>query len=377
MIIERNRVQGASSRRPTDAAGASIRVEIRAEDRRRLRGGHRHAGVARAVGHLAAAARTQLVRCIRRRRSPACIADPVEPWRGPPQSIMSAQFARVSGNFGFRLEAAPTHPGLLALAVPWTRCAPASSRDAARRARRGDDRAHARRNGRPRARAVRRWRRIDYKLGKPEQRAGRAGYLGRGTRSSRGRRGRGSHAPHARRDAREVRLAVGRGCLLPPHRERAGWIATGHRCSARTRWGHAGWEATGDSRLRRAGPGIRCIGSLCRRTRASSRVERRESDDYGRGRSPHASQTQLRARSRTNRVGCTSQVFVLSSSPRRSGFAAAAVTQVTGSASPAGRYDPLHESGSNVTISLLTMGNGENVWELFGHSAVWIHDNVT
>jgi len=39
--------------------------------------------------------------------------------------------------------------------------------------------------------------------------------------------------------------------------------------------------------------------------------------------------------------------------------------------------DPLHQSGSNVTISLLTMGNGEQVWELFGHNGLWIHDNVT
>src|SRR5689334_12283825 len=39
--------------------------------------------------------------------------------------------------------------------------------------------------------------------------------------------------------------------------------------------------------------------------------------------------------------------------------------------------DPLHQSGENVTISLLTMGNGEQVWELFGHNGLWIHDNVT
>ena len=39
--------------------------------------------------------------------------------------------------------------------------------------------------------------------------------------------------------------------------------------------------------------------------------------------------------------------------------------------------DPLHEAGQNVTISLLTMGDGDEVWELFGHSAIWIHDNVT
>ena len=39
--------------------------------------------------------------------------------------------------------------------------------------------------------------------------------------------------------------------------------------------------------------------------------------------------------------------------------------------------DPLHEAGRNVTVSLVTMGNGGEVWELFGHSAIWIHDNVT
>src|SRR5262245_48898853 len=42
---------------------------------------------------------------------------------------------------------------------------------------------------------------------------------------------------------------------------------------------------------------------------------------------------------------------------------------------PAG--DPLEQTGQNVTISLLTMGHGQKVWELFGHNAIWIHDNVT
>ena len=45
---------------------------------------------------------------------------PIAPWSGPPQTIMSGHFARLEGNFGFRLEAAPAHPGLLALAAPWT-----------------------------------------------------------------------------------------------------------------------------------------------------------------------------------------------------------------------------------------------------------------
>ena len=39
--------------------------------------------------------------------------------------------------------------------------------------------------------------------------------------------------------------------------------------------------------------------------------------------------------------------------------------------------DPLHQAGRNVTVSLLTMGNGTQVWELFGHNAIWIHDLVT
>ncbi|HEY6828348.1 MAG TPA: DUF4105 domain-containing protein, partial [Gemmatimonadaceae bacterium] len=39
--------------------------------------------------------------------------------------------------------------------------------------------------------------------------------------------------------------------------------------------------------------------------------------------------------------------------------------------------DPLHQAGRNVTISLLTMGNGEQVWEFFGHNDLCINDNVT
>jgi uncharacterized protein DUF4105 len=39
--------------------------------------------------------------------------------------------------------------------------------------------------------------------------------------------------------------------------------------------------------------------------------------------------------------------------------------------------DPLHQAGRNVTVYLLTMGNGKQIWELFGHNAIWIHDNLT
>jgi choline dehydrogenase-like flavoprotein len=47
-------------------------------------------------------------------------AERVEAWTGPPQTIVSNHFTAISGNYGFRLETAPTHPGLLALSVPWT-----------------------------------------------------------------------------------------------------------------------------------------------------------------------------------------------------------------------------------------------------------------
>jgi len=37
----------------------------------------------------------------------------------------------------------------------------------------------------------------------------------------------------------------------------------------------------------------------------------------------------------------------------------------------------LASPGKDVSISLLTMGNGDQIWELFGHSAIRIHNNVT
>ncbi len=41
------------------------------------------------------------------------------PWSGVPQSVMSEAFAEIDGRWGFRLEAAPTHPGLIASGFPW------------------------------------------------------------------------------------------------------------------------------------------------------------------------------------------------------------------------------------------------------------------
>jgi hypothetical protein len=42
-----------------------------------------------------------------------------------------------------------------------------------------------------------------------------------------------------------------------------------------------------------------------------------------------------------------------------------------------GTVDALHAPGRNVTISLLTMGDGQQIWELFGHTAIWIRDSTT
>ncbi|HKW47745.1 MAG TPA: GMC family oxidoreductase [Gemmatimonadaceae bacterium] len=46
-------------------------------------------------------------------------AETVRMWEGPPQTVMSDEYAALAGNFGPRLEVAPGHPGLLALALPW------------------------------------------------------------------------------------------------------------------------------------------------------------------------------------------------------------------------------------------------------------------
>ena len=49
----------------------------------------------------------------------ALYAEDLEPWSGVPQSVVSDEFAEVDGSPGFHLEAAPTHPGLIASGFPW------------------------------------------------------------------------------------------------------------------------------------------------------------------------------------------------------------------------------------------------------------------
>src|SRR5665213_2406987 len=59
-------------------------------------------------------------------------------------------------------------------------------------------------------------------------------------------------------------------------------------------------------------------------------------------------------------------------SPTRSRPAPAPATVVVPSVT-----DALHAPGQNVSVSLLTAGDGDQIWELFGHTAIWIHDNTT
>jgi choline dehydrogenase-like flavoprotein len=44
---------------------------------------------------------------------------PIDAWQGPMQSAYSDAYAYRSGNYGSKIEVAPTHPGLAALALPW------------------------------------------------------------------------------------------------------------------------------------------------------------------------------------------------------------------------------------------------------------------
>jgi choline dehydrogenase-like flavoprotein len=45
--------------------------------------------------------------------------DPVRGWIGAPQTVLCDEFGRLRGNYGFRLETPPIHPGLMSMAQPW------------------------------------------------------------------------------------------------------------------------------------------------------------------------------------------------------------------------------------------------------------------
>jgi choline dehydrogenase-like flavoprotein len=45
---------------------------------------------------------------------------PIDPWKGPPQTVAVWKFIDLDGTYhGFWIEAAPAHPGLFALSIPW------------------------------------------------------------------------------------------------------------------------------------------------------------------------------------------------------------------------------------------------------------------
>ena len=45
--------------------------------------------------------------------------DKVYPWQGVMQSAYSDEFGQLTGNYGYKLEVAPTHPGMIAMGTPW------------------------------------------------------------------------------------------------------------------------------------------------------------------------------------------------------------------------------------------------------------------
>lgn len=45
---------------------------------------------------------------------------PIDAWKGPPQTIVCDEFSGLSGGYGYRIEAAPGHPGLMSVALPWS-----------------------------------------------------------------------------------------------------------------------------------------------------------------------------------------------------------------------------------------------------------------
>ena len=44
---------------------------------------------------------------------------PIEAWAGSPQTVKTDEFAHLRGGYGFRLEMAPAHPGIIAMGTAW------------------------------------------------------------------------------------------------------------------------------------------------------------------------------------------------------------------------------------------------------------------
>jgi choline dehydrogenase-like flavoprotein len=46
-------------------------------------------------------------------------AEPIEPWAGSLQTVLSPHFAHLKDGYGLRIEVAPAHPGMIGLTTPW------------------------------------------------------------------------------------------------------------------------------------------------------------------------------------------------------------------------------------------------------------------
>ena len=51
---------------------------------------------------------------------PAFYKHKIESWYGPMMSAVCDEFIKITGNYGFKLETPPAHPGLMGSALPWT-----------------------------------------------------------------------------------------------------------------------------------------------------------------------------------------------------------------------------------------------------------------
>ena len=118
VLIERGRVTGVEGWAPDSVTGARRRVVVRAplvvvaggaveSPALLLRSGLNNPNIGR---HL----RLHPVVA-----SGSLYPDPIETWTGSLQTIYSDHFARLRGDYGFRLEVMPAHPGLLGLATTW------------------------------------------------------------------------------------------------------------------------------------------------------------------------------------------------------------------------------------------------------------------
>jgi choline dehydrogenase-like flavoprotein len=47
-------------------------------------------------------------------------SSPIDPWKGAPQTVVCDHFSNLADGYGYRIEAAPAHPGLLSAALPWS-----------------------------------------------------------------------------------------------------------------------------------------------------------------------------------------------------------------------------------------------------------------